>query len=572
MIGIRTAACCLVSFGLLPAQHTIGELVAELATNPDPRSAQVELRWRAQESAAALAHALRVGFDGVPLEAAARGAAARVLTEIGSAGGLAFDELVECVRDQALPADVVDLAAWALIHVSPFAPAAKRRDFAASVMAARRSDVWRPELQRWRTQLLGALSVDGSGASVGELESILLDTDLSRVATACRVLRARATEFAPLRREIATVLAATVEMEFDSSCVLGVAWCHALPSLTDSEARMLRTDAASALLAYAPSHASTLLGHCQRLFDLDPKLRIEAAKTLGARRDADAGHWLVEALRVETDADVAMAMLEATARIGPDLAWLAPALVDACKDHDDRLVRMSRAVARAFDADFEQHARIAPTFEIVELGIDSKEGIDLKTEVACLTAWLDADDGANRRAIQLDPTAIDAFHALASADGGPRDARLRWVPARILPHPFHPGLWIDSLGKRFEGVVVASPRDALGPGRARLRSLPWLIELVPSDRRRPHVTQDDLELRGDRHATTFEYVALRRAEFEDWYLDAALRGGVFARLVGGLTVSFEAPIRGHDTKGHGYLWIDDAASDRLDTVRAMLQR
>ena len=99
------------------SDRSVPELIAALRSPAHARDAQIALRARGAEAALPLAEVLR-NFE---LDSVTRGAATRVLMELGPQGVSAFDTLVECLRDPDIPSEVIDHAALALSRIGPFA-------------------------------------------------------------------------------------------------------------------------------------------------------------------------------------------------------------------------------------------------------------------------------------------------------------------------------------------------------------------------------------------------------------------------------------------------------------------
>lgn len=561
------------------AVQSVDALVEALVTEDRAVDAQVELLRRGEGPAEALGRAVLHGWPGNPRDTIARAAAARVLIELGARGVPAFDDLEECLRDPYVPGEAVVAAMQALVVITPFA-GEKGRALADRLTEnpRRTGSGYRREVFGHWLQLVSSAEVDAAGATVDELLATFASSNPYAIATACRALTARCDELGRTGR-ILRALQGVVDEEFErnSRWSWSIAGRSCSWPLDDATVRWLRTQASLAICAHAPDDDHALLGRSQQLFDLDPEVRIAAARWLGQKRRPDAGRWLLDAARAGTP-ETALAALAAIQRIGPTLRHLGPDLKELAETAREPVAAAAQSTLRVLAPDVEDVPPIRSVLEIVGSGLPDGSSIRLAAERRRLQEWLDRDGWRNRHLLQDDARHIDAFHALSTDDGGPGDRNVRWIPVRIPPDEWRPGHWEPSLAEELGDVVDAAPPGAVGPRRERLRPLPWIVELVPTDRRETAFTREDCERLVPQtwsHGRSFAFLlrAEHAAEMTGLKTRLFRRGGSLLHVVDGLAV-WVRPITENEGFNHpgGGFAIRPGSEDRSRALLRMLDR
>ncbi len=444
---------------------------------------------------------------------------------------------------------------------------------------------WRRDWLSLHPALISSLAFDGAGAPLIDLLDALDGGDPFARSAACAALAARAESFADRREEIVAALIAALDRSIPPTQIWR--WTadeKPFSSITTVDGwRAMQTEVALALLAYAPDDERCLLGMCQRLWDLDPEVRIAAARWLGDKRLTDAGRWLMEIAEDTSAPPVAFAALDALRRIGPDLAHLAPRIQAlGARVSDDELVRaqtprfaaLARATARAIDPQLDVRPRVTGRVELLAAGVGHRESIDIDTERQRLIAWLDEDNGAQRQRLRSDERVIADYHLLTAGQGGRLSQHIRWLPMRVTPDEFRAGYWSDVGGLRASELVVASPHDWFGPRWERHRAMPWIVVLVPVDLERPRFTA--AELWGFREVTNtlgpiLECVIHRErsGEFDGLVRETMLSGDSLMLTVDGLVVA--ATRNGGHSSRRLQLPVRSGSDDRLTALRNKIE-
>ncbi|MBI5852424.1 MAG: hypothetical protein HZB39_15525 [Planctomycetes bacterium] len=485
------------------ADRSADALIAMLASDDDATPAMVELRRRGASVARALAVELRRPMLGDHAVQAAHERAARVLYDLREQALPAFDELEACLRDAELAPWVAQSAASILVRVAPFCGDARGDLLALLPETARGGGGWRQEAMAMHQGLVSSLAFDGAGAPLIDLLDALEGEDPFARNAACAARVARRTTFQLRRVEVLGALRAALDRQITPDRTWQwTADGRSLMCLTTEDGwRAMQTEVARALHAYEPDDERGLLAVCQELWDLDPAMRIAAAKWLGDHRLVDAGRWLVAVAEDLGEPPVAMAAIDALRRIGPDLAHLASRILavgkraaedERVRARTPRLPALARATARALDPQLDLRPPVRGRVELLAAGIGHIAVVDVVEERRRLTAWLDSDHGAPRHRLRSDERLIAEYHELAPEQGGRASPRVRWVPMRVAPDEFRPGYWTAPEGFRGDELVVAAPREFLGPGWERHRAVPWIVVLVPVDAERPRLTATDL--------------------------------------------------------------------------------
>lgn len=486
-----------------PAECRTDELIARLASDDDGTAVMVELRRRGAAVAQALTADLRRPVLGDHLQQTARERAARVLYDLREQAVPAFDDLEACLRDQELAPWIAQSAASILVRVAPFAGDKRRALLAVLPGSAGGGVGWRPEAMAMHDALVCSLAFDGAGAPLIDLLDALEGEDPFARSAACAALVARNQTIAGRKAEIVVALRTALDRQIARNQVWR--WTadgrDFASGTTEDGWRAMQTEVSRALHAFEPDDERGLLAVCQQLWDLDPELRVAAAKWLGDRRLVDAGRWLIAIAEDLGEPRVALAAIDALRRIGPDLAYLAPRLVAvAQRARDDERVRaisprlpaLARATARALDPQLDLRPPVTGRVELLAAGIRHIAAVDVDDERRRLVAWLDADHGVQRHRLRSDERLVAEYHALTSEQGGPASPRVRWVPMRVAPDEFRPGYWTGPDGFQGTELVIAAPRDFVGPGWERHRTVPWIVVLVPVDADRPRMSAADL--------------------------------------------------------------------------------
>ena len=566
---LATICACGATLAQEPPRLT--ECIAALADPGRVVRAQVELRAFGAAAAVPLAEAI-----GAPdLDEVARGAATRVLMDLGPHGVPAFELLAGYLREPYLPASVVENAVYALLRIGPFAGERAQR-LGDALAAANQASGWRREAMAWRGPLVPALRFRGDQATLVELLGELQRDDPIVRAIACRVLAARRDEFAHEAPAVVASLGALIgeEVSAEQGRWRYFAGAAQLEVPTRESVRALRTEASLALLEFAPDDPRTLLGHCQRLFDLDPERGILSAKALGRLRHADATRWLVDCASSTVHPGLALEALDAVRRIGPPAASEAHRLEELAQAPDARVAKTARLVLRVVAPDREDRAQRTGRLEVFELGLPPGSPIELRRERARLIAWLDADAGAQRLALQDDERAIDAYHGLSAEDGGPLHPNARWLPIRVFPDELRPGFWRASGSHEPEDVVDAAPVGALGPERTRLVPLPWILELVLVDAGRERVRAGDVlgfgtvSVYGQTRPTWVMHLDdARLASIAEWLVEIAGRSGTVGYVLDGLLVSRRSLDLPVELRHLLWFGVRDGHDDRIAVLR-----
>lgn len=565
------ATVCACGATLAQEPPRLAECIAALAEPGRALHAQVELLVFGAAAAVPLAERL-----GAPdLDEVTRGAATRVLMELGPHGVPGFEVLAGYLREPYLPAGVVESAVHVLVRIGPFAGERAQR-LGDALAAANQASGWRREALAWRGPLVPALRFRGDQATLVELLDELQRDDPIVRAIACRVLAARRVEFAREAPAVVASLCAVIDEEVAAEAgrwrlVAGVMHFE-VP--TPVSVRALRTEASLALLDFAPDDPRTLLGHCQRLFDLDPERGILAATALGRMRHPDATRWLVDCASSTVHPGLALEALDAVRRIGPPAASEAHRLEELARVPDARIAKAARLVLRVVAPDREDEAPRTGRLEVFELGLPPGSPIELRRERVRLMAWLDADAGAQRLALQDDERAIDAYHGLSAEDGGPLHPDARWLPIRVFPDELRPGSWRASSSHEPEAVVDAAPIGTLGPERTRLLPLPWILELVLVDAGREHLRAGDVLGFGNvsaygqtRPTWVIQVDDARLGPIAEWLVEIAGRSGTVGYALDGLLVSqhsIDPPVELRHVLWFG---VRDGHDDRIAVLR-----
>ncbi len=572
------AAACAPAQQPEPPPRPTEDLVQELVSD-DPAvavAAQVELFHRGTSVAARLGRVVVEGWPDDSRDEIGRGAATRILMDLGPRGVPAIGTLLACTRDPDLPGFAVDDAMFALIRIAPYATGEDRdRCHALFEEASRSFDGFRPEFDRRCLQLFSSLAVDGAGATSGELLEHLDTANPYAIVTACRALAARRDEFRGERREVVARLQEFLKQPFpDAFWFWRSGRFEQNRRLGTAEIVWLRTEASLALAAYAPDDERTLLAICQRLFDMDPAVRVAAARELGRRRTPDAARWLADAAR-DADPDVALAALDALVRIGPPARHVLWRLDPPVSHPDPRVTATIRVVQRTLAPELETHP-IRSRLEILSSGVPNGSGVRLDEERRRLIVWLDRNGGSNRFALEDDVRAIEAFQAMSADAGGPESRSMRWVPVRVLPDERRPGHWSDGLARTLYGIVRAAPEGTIGPNGERLRPAPWVVELIPAAHGHS-IARDQIRAldRGWPSSDAYSF-NVREAATEAMAAlckDVQSGSGMFLYLIDGLAVDVQPGGPFSLTKPDtGCFTLRPGSEDRRGALQAMLDR
>ncbi len=556
------------------AQPGADDLLRQLASTEHGARAQLELLALGEPVVPQLADLLAHGMRGEAGEAQARAAAARVLLELGPRATGAVPALRTCITDPHIPVQPLLDAALVLARVAPFAGSARRElvEFLRG-NPPRAGYAVRAELRAHWQQLVSSIALD-AGAELDVLLAALTGSNPYALATACRALAHRAIGWRSQRSRIARALTEVVDHQFqpDEEWTWTVADERFAMTFTPQLVTWLRTEASLALAAFAPDSAACMLGQCQRLFALDPATRTEAAGWIGAARHPDAARWLLDAAEA-APADVAVAMLRATAAIGPTARFVAPRLA-ALEQHDDEDIAAAARLARLTVAPDRDVTAPAPSLQLYASGLPRRLDHTAEDERNRLLAWLDADGGRQRAALQDDERAIAAFHALPADAGGPR--WIRWLPVRIAADPWRPRHWAPSHAATLGLVVDAAPAGSIGADRERLRPLPWVVELIATEAAAASFGDEDLGRLHKRPPNPRSFSFRPREAAEESLLRikraALARAGSLLLVVDGLVVSVQPMVDGLLPSWANAFTLSPAASDRLPALRSLALR
>lgn len=473
------------------APETIERLVLGLGRESERYDAQVALLRLGEKAAAAVGLAFSRDWESRAARERGCEAAARVLAEMGRDGLAGLPPIRALLLNPYGEEAVVGHAVYAAERLALYDVEDREHLLQAVAYNPRARKSWGAS---WN-QLVSSLVVDGAGAETRELLDFLADENPYAVVAACRVLAERGDELGAAKSIVIERLGECVDRDWDRRKRLE--WTvERVPMywwLSRDVARWLRTEASLALLELAPDDPRGLLGACQRLYFLDPEVRVGAARWLARRRDPDAVRWLLDAAW-DGPTEVSVACLDAVERTGPAVRFEAPRLA-ALRKHPDALVAgVADRVWRSVLGAFELPERDERTFEVLG-SVEAVSGREQRlrdADVGRLTRWLDANGGRNRARLMFDPMHIDEFHTLPILEGG-AGPRLRWVPVRVLPNAWSPGKWDESLAQSIRLVVDASPVGTIGPNRERLRHDPFVVELVGVERKDPSFELAELD-------------------------------------------------------------------------------
>jgi hypothetical protein len=564
------AALVLLAAGLAPAQDQTGipRWIEVLGDPEQGARAQLELLRIGAPAAGSLGRAVVEISDHRAGDAVASAGAARVLIELEAAGLPAFATLCACIEDRHSAEFAADLAAQVLQVQLPFAGRAGR-DFVGRASGAK---PWRPTVARWLTWWTAAVAVDGAGGSFDALIEQLHEGEPETVVAACRVLAARPGRFAHRRARIVRSLVGFLERPAPREPILQRRSDGVLVGglLSEQAVSRMRTFASLALAAHEPGHGLAALGHCQRLFALDPEVRIEAARALGPLQRPEAGRWLLDALRAGPD-EVGLAAVAAIERSAPVMRHLVPELLDRAAAADDAVGRAARRAVRAIAPELDSMAPIRARIELVAAGLPKESADRLAAARARLTAWLDADGGRARRLLQDDVRRIEQFAAARPTVAGSEPAAIRWLPVRIGPDPFRPGHWHRHDGLLRRGGVSAAPVGSVGPRGERRRTLPFFVVLLPVDPTEPSFADEAVYLNSLEQQLPGAFLwAVPGSQREDPEGMGAGPGGARMVVVDGLVVALECEPRVSRTGAvTQFFVVTDTARDRLAALRAL---
>jgi hypothetical protein len=564
------AVLVLLAAGPAPAQDQTGipRWIEVLGDPEQGARAQLELLRIGAPAAGSLGRAVVEISDHRQGDAVASAGAARVLIELEAAGLPAFPVLCACIEDRHSADLAADHAAQVLQVQLPFAGPAGRE----FVDRTSRATPWRPTVARWLMWWTAAVAVDGAGGSFDALIEQLHEGEPETVVAACRVLAARPGRFAHRRERIVRRLVDFLERPALREPVLQHRPDGVLVGVPLSEPAVsrMRTFASLALAAHEPAHELAVLGQCQRLFALDPRVRIEAARALGPLQRPEAGRWLLEALRAGPD-EVGLAAVAAIERSAPVMRHLVPELLEFAADQDGVAAQAARRAVRSIAPDLDSMAPIRTRIELVAAGLPKGSADRLAAARARLVAWLDADGERARRLLQDDVRRIETFAEARSTVAEDDPAVIRWLPVRIGPDPFRPGHWVRHDGLLRLGGVSAAPVDSVGPDGERRRTLPFFVVLLPVDPARTSFSGDAVRLHSLEQQLPGAFLwEVPAAQREDSQGMPAGPGGARMVVVDGLVVALECQPRVSRTGAVTQSFVVmDTARDRLAALRAL---
>ncbi len=507
-----------------PTASDVETAIARLFDDAEARDAQVFLLRQGTVAIEPLCEALATGWrNGPDLASQQRGETARarvteVLLALGPTIASSVDGLqllAELPFDPYVPDDVAVSATWILCRAAAFHTGtwrALRDRIDSGAESPTRNWAHKAAFAHF-ADLQMYLEFDAAAATVDELLDHVRGDHVYARATACRALRHRADSLGDRRREVVEVLRTVALREVPRGARLDWKLTRWRQTWRADRANVLadRTEVALALAALAPDDPAALLGHCQNLYHIDPDLRREALERLTRLGNGDALEWLIPRITYEPERDLRLAVLRALPRFGSSAPWHAERLVQLLPHGDpetDRAVRTALHALRP-DIDLESPAT-PPRVGLVATHVAGVDPIDEDAERARLLRWLDADDGAERRALQRDPLRIARFLELGPEDGGRLAPTTSWCPRRIGPDVWRPGFWDPSWSEHLveSTTVSAAPEGACGPQRERLDDRPWIIELVLVDRGLADYGRKDLAVfRPERDAIRIEVAA-----------------------------------------------------------------